>query len=67
MESLVEKIKEIEKEYAPFLKGKNIKLSQYIIITKKPVMLNFNTIMDKEHTLPEEIKEKLYALIRSYY
>ena len=25
-------------------------------------MLNFNTIMDKEHTLPEEIKEKLVEI-----
>lgn len=67
MENLSKALKEIEKEDTEFFENNNLRLSQYITISKKPVMLWFNTDMQHKYRLPNNIFIKLNELIMSYY
>ncbi len=67
MDNLLRDLKTIEMEHNSFFEKNNLKLSQYIIISKKPVMIRFNNRMDNKYRLPDEIMEKVNTLIMSYY
>jgi hypothetical protein len=67
MENLLNELKAIEEEHQDFFKEKNLKLTQYVIISKKPVMIRFNTNKDSIDKLPDEIYIKVNNLIMTYY
>ena len=66
MENLLKELETIEDEHKEFFNN-NIKLSFYLIITKKPVMLEFNNKLNVVFRLPKEIHDKVNALIMNYY
>jgi hypothetical protein len=67
MENLSKALEEIQKEDTGFFEKNNLRLSQYVTISKKPVMLWFNTEMQHKYRLPNNIFLKLNELIMSYY
>lgn len=67
MDNLLKDLGAIETEHKEFFENKNLKITQYITISKKPVMIKFNRNLDNVHRLPNEIMEKLEKLIMSYY
>jgi hypothetical protein len=67
MENLLEKLKRIEEEHKDFFEKNNIRLTAYVSISQKPVMLRFNTQLDAVTKLPNEIYVKVNDLIMSYY
>ena len=67
MESLLQELNRIDEEHKNTFEKKNLKAHNYVLITKRPVMLKFNTALDNKHQLPKEVFEKINALIMSYY
>ena len=67
MQNLLQELELIEALNKEFFEKKNIKLYQYITITKCPVMIRFNSKMDNIFNLPKEIFDKVNSLILSYY
>ena len=53
MENLLRELELIEALNKEFFEKKNIKLYQYITITKCPVMIRFNSKMDNIFNLPK--------------
>jgi len=67
MQNLLNEIEEIENEYKEFFKNSKVKLIQYVVLSRMPLMLRFNTNLNIQYKLPEEIREKLDAVIMGYY
>ncbi len=67
MKNLISELQAIENENKGFFKENNLKLSDYIIISKKPVMLWFNKDLQDKYKLPNGTFDKLNDLIISYY
>jgi len=67
MDNLLRELEVIETEHKEFFEKNNLKLSQYIIISKKPVMIRFNSAVDNKYRLPNEIMKEVDKLIMSYY
>jgi|GEM_PF-3964086 len=67
MQDLLRSLELIETEHKEFFEKRNIKLYQYVSISKTPVMLRFNKDMDSAIKLPEEIYNKVRTLIANYY
>ncbi len=67
MKYLVQELEIIEKEHKEFFEKNNLKLFQYISLSKKPVMLWFNKDMQDTYKLPKDAFEKINDLIMSYY
>ena len=67
MESLIHELDAIEKEHKEFFENKNIKLFQYISVSKKPIMIRFRKEVDNIYKLPDEVYKKVDNLIMSYY
>jgi len=67
MQNLLQEIEIIENEHKDFFEKNNLKLHQYITISKRPVMIRFNEKMDIKHRLPNEVHEKTTKLVMSYY
>ena len=67
MQNLLEELEIIEKEHKEFFEKNNLKLYQYITLTKAPFMIRFNERMDAKYRLPNEVHEKTTKLVMSYY
>ena len=67
MQALLQELEMIEKEHAAFFEPRKLKLFQYVLIGRRPVMLRFNKEADSIRRLPNEVYEKLEHLIMSYY
>ena len=67
MENLLQALEIIENEHKEFFSAHNIKPTEYISISRKPVMIRFNDKADNKHQLPKKLHEKIHALIMSYY
>ena len=67
MESLLKELAVIEREHQDFFDKNNLKLYQYILIGKKPVMIRFNHSLDSKYRLSNELMQKVDKLIMSYY
>ena len=67
MQNLLQEIEIIENEHKEFFEKNNLKLCQYITLTKAPFMIRFNERMDAKHRLPNEVHEKTNKLVMSYY
>jgi hypothetical protein len=67
MEDLLNNLSIIEEEHKDFFEKNNLKLTKYISISKKPVMIRFNTLANDRQRLTDEIYQKVNNLIMSYY
>lgn len=67
MENLLRELDVIENEHKDFFSTHSIKPSHYIIVSKKPVMIKFNSNADNKFRLPKDVYDKINKLIMSYY
>ena len=67
MQNLIQELEIIENKHKEFFERSNLKLYQYISISKKPVMIRFNEKMEGTCRLPKEVYEKATKLVMSYY
>jgi hypothetical protein len=67
MQTLLKELELIEAQDKEFFETKNIRLYQYVSVSKMPVMLRFKNDMDRSIKLPEEIYKTVNKLIMSYY
>jgi len=67
MENLLKELEIIENEHKDFIEANNIKLSQYISISRRPVMIRFNHKAENANRLPKELYERIDKLIMGYY
>jgi hypothetical protein len=63
MKIFFEELTKIEMEHADFFEKNHITISQYIHTLTNPAMVSFSTSMGRNYPLPEEIKNKIDALI----
>jgi hypothetical protein len=67
MKNLIQDLEAIEVQHKEFFEKNHVRLYHYVYISKKPVMLWFNKETDSKCRLPNDIYDKLNALIMSYY
>ncbi|MEO8761391.1 MAG: hypothetical protein ABI388_08495 [Bacteroidia bacterium] len=67
MQQLLKELELIEAENKVFFEKKNVRLYQYISVSKMPVMIRFIESMDNKIRLPDIIYKKVNKLVMSYY
>jgi hypothetical protein len=67
MQQLLKELEIIEAENKEFFETKNVRLYQYISISKTPIMLRFIESMDNRIRLPDIIYKNVNKLVMSYY
>ena len=67
MRHLLQKLEHIESQHMAFFMINNIRLFEFVAITKMPVSIKPDEAMINQYKMPEEISAKLESLIKSYY
>jgi hypothetical protein len=67
MQDLLQALEIIENEHKEFFKRNNLRAFQYVLISKKPIMVCFNKDADAACRLPDDAYKAINKLVYSYY